>query len=349
VLKLDSNGSVEWQKTYGGTSYDEANSIAETSDNGFIVAGGTMSFGAGGYDYWVLKLDSNGSVEWQKTYGGSSDDYAFSIQETSDNGFIVAGRTESFGAGSGDSWVLKLDPNGNVTWQKTYGGSDSDSANSIAETSDNGFIVAGSSYSFGAGGADSWVLKLDSNGNIPDCDLIGETYVSANDSEATVEETTVTAVDTTIVAGSTSASIENTDASKEEQCAIPNYFCIGFQPPMDKPVKVKGPRALPLKAELFTADGATEITGTDIIAPPVVQVFYTAETGGESEDISDDALPAGHGTEGNQFEWTYDGIWQYNLKTLNYDAPGTYQIYMVSGDESEYVIDSTCSAIFVVK
>ena len=166
VLKLDANGNVVWQKTYGGFAYDYASSIQETSDNGFIVAGYTYSYGAGGTDYWVLKLDANGNVIWQKTYGGSSFDEVSSIQETSDNGFIVAGSTDSYGAGSDDYWVLKLDANGNVVWQKTYGGFAYDYASSIQETSDNGFIVAGYTYSYGAGGTDYWVLKLDANGNV---------------------------------------------------------------------------------------------------------------------------------------------------------------------------------------
>jgi hypothetical protein len=101
--------------------------------------------------FWVLKLDRNGDVQWQKTYGGPSEDKASSIQQTSDGGYIVAGTTYSFAAGYTDIWVLKLDRNGNVQWQKTYGGPSWDKASSIQQTSDGGYIVAGSTYSFGAG------------------------------------------------------------------------------------------------------------------------------------------------------------------------------------------------------
>ncbi|MHA2612326.1 MAG: InlB B-repeat-containing protein, partial [bacterium JZ-2024 1] len=166
VLKLDENGNVVWQKTYGGVKEDRAYSIQQTSDGGYIVAGETYSFGAGDWDIWVLKLNANGDVVWQRTYGWARLDWARSIQQTSDGGYIVAGMTDSFGAGSWDIWVLKLDANGNVLWQKTYGGANWDEAYSIQQTSDGGYIVAGKTYSFGAGYTDIWVLKLDADGNV---------------------------------------------------------------------------------------------------------------------------------------------------------------------------------------
>jgi len=155
----------QWAKTYGGTGDDYAYSIQQTSDGGYIVAGYTGSSGAGLADFWVLKLKSDGTVDWQKTYGGGGYDSASSIQQTSDGGYIVAGVTTSFGAGGYDFWVLKLDGSGNVQWQKTYGGTGNDYANSIQQTTDGGYIVAGVTTSFGAGG-DFWVLKLDSSGNV---------------------------------------------------------------------------------------------------------------------------------------------------------------------------------------
>jgi len=179
VLKLDASGDVVWQKTYGGGDYDYLTSIQQTSDGGYIVAGWTPSFGAGWKDVWVLKLDASGNVQWQKTYGGGSDDEANSIQQTSDGGYIVAGWTGSFGAGSYDFWVLKLDASGNVVWQKTYGGGNWDWANSIRQTSDGGYIVAGYTESFGAGGADFWVLKLDASGDV----VWQKTYGGGNNDE----------------------------------------------------------------------------------------------------------------------------------------------------------------------
>jgi uncharacterized delta-60 repeat protein len=166
VLRLDQEGNIQWQRSYGGTDDEVANSIQETSDGGYIVAGDTWSFGAGDDDFWVLKLDQYGNIQWQRSYGGSDDDIAFSIQETSGGGYIVAGITGSFGAGGGDIWVLRLDQYGNIQWQKCYGGSDDEYALSIQESSDGGYLVAGYTESFGAGAWDAWVLKLDQNGNV---------------------------------------------------------------------------------------------------------------------------------------------------------------------------------------
>jgi hypothetical protein len=150
-----------WAKSYGSRAPEFAQSIQVTSDNGFIVAGHIEEISTGFEDASVLKLDANGNVIWHKIYGGPHRDEASSIQETSDHGFIVAGYTRSFGAGLRDAWVLKLDANGDVVWQKAYGGSGGDVAYSIQETSDNGFIVTGFTSSGGV-----WLLKLDANGNI---------------------------------------------------------------------------------------------------------------------------------------------------------------------------------------
>jgi sugar lactone lactonase YvrE len=126
------------------------------------------------------------------------------------------------------------------------------------------------------------------------------------------------------------------------------FTCSGFEAPMGNgTVTAHGNRALPLKARLFDCDG-NEITDLDLAAPPVVQVLFDSSQGGDPQDVTGDAYPAGWGTEGNQFEYNVgDGIWQYNLKTKNYTAAGSYTITMVSGDDSEYVIDPTCTAVFL--
>lgn len=168
VLKLDAGGHVMWQKRYGGAGYDAAHSIQQTSDGGFIVAGFTDSYGAGLRDAWILKLDANGNVIWQRTYGGSGTDEVYTIQQTTDGGFIVAGHTDSSGAGGGDVWILKLDASGTITWQKTYGGSSYDVAffHCVQQTSDGGFIVAGVTFSGSSGNDDFLVFKIDANGNV---------------------------------------------------------------------------------------------------------------------------------------------------------------------------------------
>jgi hypothetical protein len=166
VVKLNSKGEIDWQKVYGGISYDIAYSIRQTNDGGYIVAGETASFGAGNYDCWILKLSQTGTIEWQKTYGGSGEDYAFSIEQTTDGGYIAVGVTSSFGAGAEDAWVLKLDSDGNIQWQQTYGGSSKDYAWFIQQASDGGYIIGGETYSFGDASDNGWILKLSSSGDI---------------------------------------------------------------------------------------------------------------------------------------------------------------------------------------
>ncbi|MFZ8835397.1 MAG: hypothetical protein ACO2O5_14570, partial [Candidatus Caldipriscus sp.] len=166
LIKTDSNGNVEWAKTYGGTNYDIAYSVQQTSDGGYIVAGYTYSFGAGGWDAFLIKTDSNGNVQWAKTYGGVYDDGNFVVQQTSDGEYITAGWTYSFGAGGYDIFLVRTDANGNVQWAKTYGGAGDDWAYSVQQTSDGGYILAGITYSFGAGWGDIFLVKTDENGNL---------------------------------------------------------------------------------------------------------------------------------------------------------------------------------------
>jgi predicted transcriptional regulator len=172
-VKLDSSGNVQWTKTIGGSSDDFAYSIIQSSDGGYVIAGYTQSFGAGGSDIYVVKLDSSGNVQWVKTIGGSDWDVAYSIIQSSDGGYVVAGRTYSFGAGKADMYVVKLDSAGNVQWAKTIGGSDDDRAYSIIQSSDGGYVVAGYTTSFGAGKEDMYVVKLDSSGNVQWTKTIG--------------------------------------------------------------------------------------------------------------------------------------------------------------------------------
>ena len=164
VLKLTANGSVDWQRKYGGSEWDWAECIQQTSDGGFIVAGYSDSSSPDNDDAWVLKLDSDGNVQWQNTYGGPEWDGAESIQQTTEGGYIVAVRTSSFGAGGSDIWILKLDSGGGIDWQNTYGGNNAEFVGSIQQTTDGGYIVAGHTSSSGAGETDVWVLKLYADG-----------------------------------------------------------------------------------------------------------------------------------------------------------------------------------------
>ena len=229
LVKTDANGDLLWEKTFGGADYDKGYSVRQTSDDGFIITGWTNSSGAGGTDVYLIKTDAEGNASWEKTFGGTNDDQGYSVQETSDGGYIITGTTNSqhdpcnteydvyliktdangnllwekrFGKSSAehtyeqglsvqetsdggyiisgstssfdsdarvtisDVYLIKTDANGNLLWEKTFGGSDNDSGSSVQETSDGGYIISGSTWSSGAGGSDVYLIKTDADGNV---------------------------------------------------------------------------------------------------------------------------------------------------------------------------------------
>ena len=165
LVKTDPAANMLWDKTYGGADYERVESVVQTSDGGYALAGVTTSFGAGGWDFWLVKTDVAGNMLWNQTYGGTSDEGAFSVVQTADGEYVIAGYTTSFGAGGEDAWLVKTDVAGNMLWNQTYGGTGNDEALSVIQTSDGGYAIAGDTTSFGAGIVDFWLVKTDSAGN----------------------------------------------------------------------------------------------------------------------------------------------------------------------------------------
>ena len=191
VVKLDASGNKQWDKSYGGTNFDGINSLQQTSEGGYIlggtsfsdVSGNKTSDGYGGSDFWVVKLDAGGNKQWDKSYGGSSNEVLHSLQQTSDGGYIlggisfseISGNKTSGSQGAGDYWIVKVDANGNKQWEKSYGGNDRDELHSLQQTVDGGYVLGGSSFSRasgnktnvnrGTGTSDYWVVKVDASGN----------------------------------------------------------------------------------------------------------------------------------------------------------------------------------------
>lgn len=167
LIRTDSSGDTLWTKTFGGTSNDVAASVQQDpTDGSFIVAGFTMSFGAGGWDVYLIKTDSSGNTLWTQTYGGTANEVGYSVQQTIDGGFIVAGYTSSFGAGNSDIYLIKTDSNGDVLWTQTYGGTERERGHCVQQTTDGGYIIVGDTRSYGAGIDDIYLIKTDSDGTV---------------------------------------------------------------------------------------------------------------------------------------------------------------------------------------
>jgi len=187
LIKTNSDGDSLWTRTFGGGSRDYGNSVQQTSDGGYVIAGYTNSYGAGGSNLWLIKTNSNGDSLWTHTFGGSNYDIGKSVQQTNDGGYVIAGFTHSYGAGNGDVWLIKTDPLGSRQWQLTFGGGDFDSGESVQQTTDEGYVIAGCTVSFGVGGYDVWLIRLEGEATVlsasPDSLSFGAEVGGANPAE----------------------------------------------------------------------------------------------------------------------------------------------------------------------
>ena len=166
LLKISSNGEVEWDNTFGGTDTEESFSLAQTIDGGYIIAGRTESQGAGGSDVYLIKTNGRGEKEWEKTYGGAGNDVGRSVAQVKDNGYIIGGGTNSKGDGGDDMYLIKTDSNGFLEWDHTYGGVSQELGYSVVQAPDGGYVIVGQTTTFGAGGTDVYVIKTDDKGKV---------------------------------------------------------------------------------------------------------------------------------------------------------------------------------------
>jgi hypothetical protein len=217
IVKLDKSGNKEWQKTFGGSAFDGATSIIRSWDGGYMVAGvtgsndGDITYNHGNFDIWIIDLDLQGNIKWQKTFGGAEQEYLRSFSTTNDGGYIFTSYTLSNDGdvsgnhGNWDVWVVKLDKEGSIIWQKTLGGSDGEEAGSIINSSDGGYITACLTRSHDGnvsgyhGNGDIWIVKLNEDGNIMWQRTLGGTY---EDDAGSITE----ASDGYVVVGGTSSS-----------------------------------------------------------------------------------------------------------------------------------------------
>jgi outer membrane protein assembly factor BamB len=160
LIKTASDGYEIWSRIFGGDEEDSGRSVKATPDGGCVVAGASASFGAGGYDFWLIKVDADGNEEWNRTFGEAEDESAYAVEQASDGGYIIAGRAQS----PGSIWLVKTDANGNEQWNREIDGTISYSSSSVKPTIDGGYIVVGYGSS-GGSFSDLLLVKIDSIGN----------------------------------------------------------------------------------------------------------------------------------------------------------------------------------------
>jgi hypothetical protein len=164
VIRTDAEGNEIWSRTYGGSGKDEGLSVCQAADGGYVVAGLTDSFGQGKEDVFLVKTDAEGNEIWSRTYGGSGKDEGLSVCQATDGGYIIAGQTDSFGQGNDDVYLVKADAKGDSVWSKTFGGKGRDWAASVRQTSDGGYVVAGTTWPFEEKYSDVYMIKTDTHG-----------------------------------------------------------------------------------------------------------------------------------------------------------------------------------------
>ena len=164
LIKIDRKGTEQWNHNYGGSEIDNARHILQTSDGGYIISGTTESYGFGGSDIWLIKTDPTGLIEWDTYFGGSNTDQGASIQQMTDGGYIIIGNSDFSGDGNQDIWLIRTNSQGDSLWTKIFGGAGLEFGADVLILEDGGFILLGSTESFGNGSSDIWLIKTDSQG-----------------------------------------------------------------------------------------------------------------------------------------------------------------------------------------
>ena len=187
LIKTNVAGDTLWTKSFGGSRSAQGYSVQETNDGGYIITGDTDSFGTGTSDVYLIKTNANGDTLWTRTYGGSWQDNGFSVRQTRDGGYVVAGLTNSFTAGSSDAYLIRTNATGDTLWTRSFGGSNYEEGRCVRQTSDGGYVMTGL-QSFGTSGWRVWLIKTNASGDT----IWTRTFGNSNyyDSGSSVEQTT---------------------------------------------------------------------------------------------------------------------------------------------------------------
>lgn len=263
IVKVDSDGGLQWSKTIGGTGESTANAVQQTTDHGYVLAGVTNGFGAGGSDMYVVKLNSTGSLEWTRTIGSTGNEVGYAITQVANGGYAIAGTTDFLGAGSFDIYLAKLDASGELEWTRTYGGNNADYPAAIRVTNDGGMVIGGYSASFNIGGFDVYVVKVNASGDVEWTSASGS---SSSDMGYSIEQTS----DNGFVIGGYTQS-----------------FGEGFNDLLLVKLDATGGSCLPIFSSADTSSGGTASSGgtiTDVIPIITSEALNDSSNGGVITD-----------------------------------------------------------------
>ena len=318
LIKTDDDGNETWTQTFGGSDYEAGYGVQQTSNGGYIIVGQTSSYGAGSADVWLIKTDANGDSIWIQTFGGSSNDIGRCIQQTTEGGYIITGKTSSFGAGGSDVYLIKTDANGNETWMQTFGGSNSEDGYGVQQTSDGGYVITGITSSFGAGGSDVYLIKTDANGNSMWTQTFGG---SSNDIGRSVHQTTdggyiVTGRTESYGSGSEDVWLIKTDAFGNESWT--NTFGGSFD---DEGESIQ-----------LTTDGGYIITGTTISFGAGFGAVYLIKTDANGDELWYQTFNRNSCDFGKCVQQTSDGGYIITGDTYAYGM-GQSDVWLIKTDE----------------
>jgi hypothetical protein len=188
LIKTDEFGNEEWSQTFGGDADDQIYCVQQTSDNGFILSGSTRSYGSNSKNAWLIKTDEFGDEEWMQTFGGTSYDLSHSVQQTTDDGYVLTGYTNTFATTNSDAWLIKTDEFGIEEWSQTFDTGSDEESRSVCQTIDGGFIIAGCTDKFSYFESDILIIKTNANGNEEWRKIYGDTGVDRANSILQISE-----------------------------------------------------------------------------------------------------------------------------------------------------------------
>jgi hypothetical protein len=321
LIKINTVGDTLWTRAFGDTMEDGGNSVVQAADSGYVVAGYTGSYGAGGQDVWLIKTDAAGNVAWARTCGGTGGDVANAIAPTADGGYIVTGYTWSYGAGSADVYLIKLNAAGDTVWTRAYGGTTDDEGYSVQPTADGGYIVAGVTHSFGSGSADVYLIKTNVSGGT----LWTKTYGGTNNDEGySVEQTAdsgyiITGYTSSFGAGNQDVYLIKTNAAGDTLWT-----------------RTFGGNLRDWGNAVRQIGGGYIITGVTRSFGAGAQDLYLIKTNSSGDTLWTRTYGGAANDAGNSVHETNDGGWVIAGSTSSFGA-GNADVYLIKTDASGYV------------